>query len=484
MNEFDGDLFISNGDGTSDEVHHVSFFGDGELWPALVKVVGFGGQVLLAEAVDLQEGHLSFDLGKFGFELLLAFDVGGVEFAEAVSGDLLAHVELEDVFGLLFEPDELLADGIGELPLLGKGGVHVADVSGEGVGVHTVVAYALSEQLLEVFAGDAVAALGADVFGGVAEDIHLAAAGTAEGARENVDRGFSGLGFAGPALVEDVVALLPELLGHDGFDAGVDVLALGLELPFASEFPGEVAAVESLCGGVADETFNGGVAPLVAIAGAVTAFVEEPCDSLATFVLGKQLVDEAAHRGLLGLGHEALAFPFVAIGGASTKGLAELGPDSDGGAHAVHDFLALPLGHAADHIVEKPPRRAAGVDTFLEGDEVRVVGAEVVGEIHQLAGIAGEAGELGKDEAGDVAALHVGEHPLRLGVLHDRLPGDPGEVVDLDDLPTFCGAVVGRACAMVLGAVTLSLVLGRDAHPHTDALDSFSGKRQCGHGYV
>src|SRR5947209_7909894 len=80
-----------------------------------------------------------------------------------------------------------------------------------------------------------------------------------------------------------------------------------------------------------------------------------------------------------------------------------LGADGNGRLYPVGDFLPLPLRHGGDHGEEKPPGGGAGVNRLLQGDHVSVAVAEDVGKVQKLLGVAGQPGELGKDEAADMA---------------------------------------------------------------------------------
>jgi len=61
--------------------------------------------------------------------------------------------------------------------------------------------------------------------------------------------------------------------------------------------------------------------------------------------------------------------------------------------------------------------------------------AKCVGEIQKLSGVARKAGELGKNQAGDVTRLDVFEHPLRFRMIFDGFTAYRFKVVDLFDFP-------------------------------------------------
>lgn len=94
---------------------------------------------------------------------------------------------------------------------------------------------------------------------------------------------------------------------------------------------------------------------------------------------------------------------------------------------------------------------------------------EEIREVEQLAGVAPQAGEFGKNQRLDVAAFNVFEHPLRLGVLHHGFARDAFEVIDLDHHPAFGIGIAAAALFMVLRAFAPALVFGRDADPDPDA---------------
>ena len=114
---------------------------------------------------------------------------------------------------------------------------------------------------------------------------------------------------------------------------------------------------------------------------------------------------------------------------------------------------------------EHPAAGGAGVNGFGERNEVGLMLVEEVGEVFQFAAVAGQAGEFGKYQAGDVAALHVLHHALGLRVLHDGLAGLPGKVIDLLDLPALAFGVAPGAFLVVFGAFALGLVFGRNPNP-------------------
>ena len=85
---------------------------------------------------------------------------------------------------------------------------------------------------------------------------------------------------------------------------------------------------------------------------------------------------------------------------------------------------------------------------------------EVVGKVLQFAPVAGEAGQLGKDQAADVAALNVLHHSFGLGMLHDGLAALAGQIIHFLDLPAPTLGVLPGAFFVMFGAVPLCLVFG------------------------
>ena len=275
-----------------------------------------------------------------------------------------------------------------------------------------------------------------------------------------------------PALVEDGVALGPDLFGHDRLNRREDPVLARLELPLLPlpEGLGVVGAARTLRNRVADEPVNGRVRELPAAPGAVPLLVEQSGDGLLPLVFQEQFVDELADRGFPRIGEKLLVLPLVAERRGSAGGLAELGANRDRGRHAFGDLLALPLRHRRNHRVEEAAGRRRRIDGLLERHEVRVVFAEDVGEVEEFARVPSEPGELGEDQAGDVPRGDVAEHPLRLGMPHDGFPTHRFEVVGFANLPTLRLSVRLGASLVMLWALALSLIFSRNADPNTHAL--------------
>ena len=94
--------------------------------------------------------------------------------------------------------------------------------------------------------------------------------------------------------------------------------------------------------------------------------------------------------------------------------------------------------------------------------------AEVFGEFQKLLGVAGQPRELGKDEAGDVAAFDVGKHPLGFGMFLDGFAGDAGKVIHLLDRPAAGVGVCLGAFKVVRGAFALGLIFTGNPNPDAD----------------
>jgi hypothetical protein len=109
---------------------------------------------------------------------------------------------------------------------------------------------------------------------------------------------------------------------------------------------------------------------------------------------------------------------------------------------------------------EHPASGGAGVNGFTQGNEVGVVLVKEIGKIFQFPPVAGQTGQLGKDQAGDVAAFNVFHHALGLRVLHDGLAALPGKVIDFLDLLVPAFGVAAGAFLVMLRAFTLGLILG------------------------
>lgn len=99
--------------------------------------------------------------------------------------------------------------------------------------------------------------------------------------------------------------------------------------------------------------------------------------------------------------------------------------------------------------------------------------AEVFGEFQKLLGVAGEPRQLGKDDAGDVAAFDVGQHPFGFGMVFDGFAGGAGvagKVIHFFDRPAArCGVCFG-AFKVMRGAFTFGQINAADTNPDADVL--------------
>ena len=96
--------------------------------------------------------------------------------------------------------------------------------------------------------------------------------------------------------------------------------------------------------------------------------------------------------------------------------------------------------------------------------------AEEIGEFHKFLGVPGKAGELGKHEAGDVAALQCPASSAWPRVLHDGFAGYAGQVIHLDHRPAVELGVLAGALFVMFRAFALGLVLGRNPDPDAHSL--------------
>lgn len=153
--------------------------------------------------------------------------------------------------------------------------------------------------------------------------------------------------------------------------------------------------------------------------GAEPAFVQEPSHGARPLVLQEELVEENPDGCFLRIREHLVAVPAVPERGVAPETFPELRPHRNRGRHPLGDLFALPLRHGGDHGVEESAGGGRSVDRLLEGDEVRALVPEIVGEVEELSGVPGEARELGEDQGGDLPGLHVREHPLGLRMLLD-----------------------------------------------------------------
>ncbi len=108
----------------------------------------------------------------------------------------------------------------------------------------------------------------------------------------------------------------------------------------------------------------------------------------------EELVEQLPDRGL-GLVRDKLAIvPAVAVRSRSAERLAQLGADRDGRRDAFGDLLALPLGACGFVREEHAAGRGRRVDVAVDRDEIGLLVAEVVAELQEFSGVAGEPRQL------------------------------------------------------------------------------------------
>ena len=78
---------------------------------------------------------------------------------------------------------------------------------------------------------------------------------------------------------------------------------------------------------------------------------------------------------------------------------------------------------------------------------------EKISEFQKFLRVSGKTGELGKNEAGDVAALHVGNHPLGFGIFHDGFAGYASKIIYFRNRPIVELGVFAGALLVVFWAV-------------------------------
>lgn len=431
-------------------------------------------EILAAQALDLEGVDFTVEPGDLGVEFAQSLLEGLVSAAEACRREFAGTVQPEEVVGFAADGGSLGFEGANERLLRPSPLAGLGENAVEGVGRQEEALDLGEEDALQVVGRDLVAAGEAGVLRRPRLDVHLrlGGAGAKHEAGEEVV-GPTARGAAGSALllgVEQSVDLGPERFGDDRVYRGVDPLALRLECdaPSPGLGAGVVRAAGPLGGGVSEEAVDRSVGELGSLPGAEPPFGEEAGDGLEAAYLEKQLVHEAPDRRLLLVRDEFPVHPAVAIDRGATEGLTKLRPDGDRGGDPGSDLLTLPLGEGGDHGVEEAASGRGGVDRLLEADEVGSRLPEEVGEVEQFAGVSGEPGELAEDEPADAVVLDVVEHPLALGVVLDRLPGDRVEAVHGDHVPALEARVRAGAGLVVLGALTLDLVLGRDPDPDAD----------------
>lgn len=84
--------------------------------------------------------------------------------------------------------------------------------------------------------------------------------------------------------------------------------------------------------------------------------------------------------------------------------------DGDALALALKDVLPLELGHGGEHGQHELTGRGGGVDRLLLGDELNLLGGQLLDELQQVAGVAGKAADRLDDHG--VARADVVHHAL------------------------------------------------------------------------
>jgi hypothetical protein len=201
---------------------------------------------------------------------------------------------------------------------------------------------------------------------------------------------------AGPPLIEECVAPRPQLLGDDGLDGGQDPVGFRFEYPvlFVARALGVVRPTNTLRGRVPDETVNGRIGELRAVACPQALLVQESSNRLLPAVLQEEFVQSAPNWNLLRVRHEFSTCPLVAEGCRSAQWLSELRPDGNRGSNAIGNFLALPLRHRRNNGIEQAASRTRCIDRLLQGNEARVVLAEDIGKFQELASVPRETRKL------------------------------------------------------------------------------------------
>ena len=104
--------------------------------------------------------------------------------------------------------------------------------------------------------------------------------------------------------------------------------------------------------------------------------------------------------------------------------------------------------------------------------------SESIGKIEKLSGVPCQPGELGENQAGDVAKLDVFHHPLSFRMIFDRLSADRFEMIDLFDFPLFRFGVIVGASFVVLRAFAMGLVFGGYPNPDVDGFGPWRDSNQ------
>jgi len=338
--------------------------------------------------------------------------------------------------------------------------------------------------------GDFVQALLADIFRAASLHVHPLAAGADGQSGEQLYRLLSGPLDALLMFFQNLVALIPQILGYQGFDLQYAPFAFRFVFPFpGSGLANAVEVIHAFGARAAENAANAHVAPLGSCACPMAHFIELPGNETLATVFEKKLVDQFADGGLLGIDDQVLVLPLVAIGRNAAQWLAEFGAGGNRCPYPISDFLSFPLSHRGNDREEQSPRWGTGVDGFGNGDEVGFVLPEKIGEFEEFLGIASQPRKLGENEAGDVAAFDVIEHPLGFRVILDALSTPSlhsGKIIHFLDLPAACQGIRTGTLQMMLGTFAFNLIFGGDANPDGNCFLGFCDwlRRSFGHGIL
>ena len=124
-----------------------------------------------------------------------------------------------------------------------------------------------------------------------------------------------------------------------------------------------------------------------------------PADCLGCNISGhiRKPLFSRPRGSLVRLDGELPVLSLVAVGSHAVDGLAKLDADKDGRLLPVCDFPAFPLCLGGLEGVKHPARGRRRVDRVLQGNQVSMVIAEILGEVQKFLGVARQLG----DDAGD-----------------------------------------------------------------------------------
>jgi hypothetical protein len=285
---------------------------------------------------------------------------------------------------------------------------------------------------------------------------------------------------------QDLVACVPEFIRDDRGHVVPDPVTLGLQLPvlLVPKTLCVVGAAQAFTNRVPKDPVDGGVAPPSPRACPIPLIIQDPSDRPLASVCLEKLVDELPQRSLIRIDQELLVLPLIPKRSAATERLTESCADRHRGSDAGSNLLAFPLRHRRNHGVEQAASRRAGVYRLFERDEVSPVLSEEVRELKKLLRVSCKPSKLREDETRDLTGFDVGEHPLRLGMLHHRLSAYSLKSVDLSNIPTLRFRVVVGALLMVLGAIAARLIFRGNSDPNSDQLRRSHTFGVARHGYL